>query len=83
METKVDKTTLEKVGRRIQFTNLFFVPRVNSGGGLALYWKSNVDVDVQSSSNWHIDAIINHGVNDTWRFIDFYGDLDTASRENS
>ena len=83
METKADKPTLERVGRRIHFTNLFFVPYVNSGGGLALYWKSNFDVDVQSFPNHHIDAFINHGVDDAWRFIGFYGDPDTASRENS
>lgn len=37
METKVEKYILERVDRRIQFTNLFVVPRVNTGGGLALY----------------------------------------------
>ena len=83
METKADKPILERVGRRIHFTNLFFVPRVNSGGGLALYRKSDFDVDVQSFSNRHIDAFISYGVDDAWRFTGFYGDLDTASQENS
>ena len=83
METKVDKPTLERGGRRIHFTNLFFVPCVNTGGGLALYRKSNFDVNVQSFSNRHIDAFINQGVDDAWRFTCFYGDRDTASRENS
>ena len=83
METKADKPTLERVGRRIHFTNLFFVPCVNTGGGLALYRKSNFDVNVQSFSNRHIIAFINQGVDDAWRFTGFYGDLDTASRENS
>ena len=83
METKADKPTLEKVGRRIHFTNLFFVPCVDTGGGLALYWKSDFDVDVQSFSNRHIIAFINQGVDDAWRFTGFYRDLDTASRENS
>ena len=83
METKVDKPILERVGRRIQFTNLFFVPRINSGGGLALYWKSELVVDVQSFSNRHIDAFINHGADDAWRFTGFYGDPETASRDNS
>ena len=46
METKANKPLLEKVGRRIQFTNLFFVPCINSCGGLALYWKSDFDMDV-------------------------------------
>ena len=59
METKVEKYILERVGRRIQFTNLFVVPRVNTGGGLALYWKSDLDVDLQTFSNRHIDVIVN------------------------
>ena len=58
METKIDKPTLERVGRRIHFTNLFFVPHVNTGGSLALYWKSDFDVDVQSFSNRHIDGCL-------------------------
>ena len=79
METKADKPTLERVGRRIHFTNLFFVPCVNTGGGLALYWKSDFDVNVQSFSNLHINAFINQGVDDAWCFTGFYGDLDRKS----
>ena len=59
METKVEKYILERVGKRIQFTNLFVVPRVNTGGGLALYWKSDLDVDVKTFSDCHIDVIVN------------------------
>ena len=83
METKADKPILEKVGRRIQFTTLFFVPCINLGRGLALYWKFDLDVDVQPFSNRHVDAFINHGVDDACRFIGFYGDLDTANQEHS
>ena len=83
MEAKADKPTLERVGKRIHFTNLFFVPRVNTGGGLALYWKLDFVVNVQSFSNHQIDAFINQGVDDAWRFIGFYGDPDIASQENS
>ncbi|KAK9993994.1 hypothetical protein SO802_023697 [Lithocarpus litseifolius] len=83
METKVDIPVLERVGRRTHFTNLFCVPRVNSGGGLALFWKSDLVVDVQSSSNCRIDAFINHRVDDAWHFTSLYGDPDTASREHS
>ena len=59
METKVEKYILERVGRRIQFTNLFVVPHVNTGGGLALYWKSDLDMDVQPFFDRHIDVIVN------------------------
>ena len=74
---------MERVGRKVHFTNLFFVPRVNTGGGLALYWKSEIVVDVQTFSNLHIDVIINQGADDTWRFTGFYGDPNTTSQKNS
>ena len=83
METKAKKYILERVGSRIQFTNLFVVPHVNTGGGLALFWKSDLDVDVQTFSTNHIDAIVNQRVDDAWRFTGFYEDPDTANQENS
>ena len=83
METKAKKYILERVGSRIQFTNLFVVPRVNTGGGLALFWKSNLDVDVQTFSTSHIDAIVNQRVDNAWRFTGFYEDPNTANQENS
>lgn len=42
-----------------------YVTRV---GGLAFLWKSLVDIDVDSASLNHIDAIINKGKDDAWRF---------------
>ena len=83
METKVDKVVLERIGRKIQFSNLFVVPRHNIGGGLALYWPADMKVDVQTFLASHIDVIIDLGVNDTWRFTGFYGDPETANRESS
>ena len=82
METKSEKSTIERIGRKTQLTNTFVVPQVNNGGGLALLWKIDFQVDVQSYSERHIDAFIDHGVDDAWRFTGFYGDPDTASRED-
>ena len=83
MEKKVDKVVLERVGRKIQKSNIFVVPRHNIGGGLALFWPTDMSVDIQSYSDQHIDAIINHEVDDAWQFTGSYGDPDTASLEDS
>ena len=64
MKTKVEKYVLDRISRKIQYSNLFVVPRHNTGGGLALFWKIDSNVDVQSFSDRHIDAIIKHGVDD-------------------
>ena len=83
MKTKVDKFMLERVGRKIQKCNIFVVPRHNIRGGLALFWPNDIQVDIQSFFDSHIDVIIDHGVDDVWRFTGFYGNPDTASREDS
>ena len=83
MEIKVEKSVLVRIGRKMQYNNCFEVPRHNTGGVLALFWAVDSNVDVQSFLDNHIDAIINHGVDDAWRFTGFYGDPETANWENS
>lgn len=51
----------------------FGVLKVTIGGGLALFWKKGVAVDIESSSLNHIDVLINKGKEDEWRFTGFYG----------
>ena len=65
METKVEKYVLERIGRKIQYSNLFIVPCYNTGGGLVLFCKTDFNVDMQSYSAHHIDTIIDRGVDDT------------------
>ena len=62
METKVEKYVLECIGKKIQYTNLFVVPHHNTGGGLALFWKTDFNVDVQSYFDCHIDARNGNGL---------------------
>ena len=46
---------------RILFYGCFTVPSNDRGGGLALLWKKEVDVWVDSFSNYHIDSIVHGG----------------------
>ena len=74
---------MERIGRRMQFNNIFVVLWVNRGGGLALLWRDDISLDVQTYFGRRIDSFLNHGVDDAWRFTGFYGELDTASQEDS
>lgn len=56
------------------------VSKFNQGGGLVLLWKSDLKLRVDSSSLNHIDAIIDEGRENTWRFTGFYGALETFNR---
>ena len=81
-ETKLDRDGFRRLKRKLDFQLGFEVPRVGLGGGLALLWRDNVDIDVQTSSPYHIDALINqNGV--IWHFTRFYGHLETSRRGES
>ena len=83
METKVDRDDIEKIRRKIQFVDYHVVPRQNRGGGFAFLWTDTITVDVLSSSERHIDVVIDQGMDDAWRFMGFYGNPDTTNREDS
>lgn len=64
----------------MDFSAGFAIPIIGLGGGLALLWVDNVDLNIETSSPHHIDALINQdGV--VWCFTGFYGHLETARRE--
>ena len=56
---------------------------VTRGGGLALFWKKNFSVFVESSSLHHIDVVINKGKENARRFTGFYGALKTHHRDET
>ena len=62
---------------------MFVVPHPNQGGGLALLWKEDIVVDVQTALDSHIDAVVDQGMDDAWWITGFYGNPDSASREDS
>ena len=68
---------------RILFDGCFTVSNDEGGGGggLALLWKTGLDVWVDSFSKYHIDFIVHGGSENAWRSTGFYGDPDT-SRQN-
>nr|POE64005.1 hypothetical protein CFP56_02038 [Quercus suber] len=60
------------------------VPSKGRSGGLALLWKRDIRVEVQTFSENHIDAIIVPGRGSPrWRLTGFYGNPETSKREES
>ena len=49
-EIWADETRLKQIKKDIQFDCLFFVPKVNRGGGLAILWKNSINLLVESFS---------------------------------
>ena len=74
METKLSKEAMTKKKFTLGFTEGLVVASNGSKGGLALLWKKEVMVDVQTFGPWHIDAEVGR-VDGTgkWRFTGFIG----------
>ena len=82
-ETLADEARLEYVKNRIQIDKKCVVERINRGGGLVLFWKNDLVVDVISSSLNHIDAVINKDTEAAWLFTGFYGEPESHRRHES
>jgi len=82
-ETLANEARLDYMKDQIHFDNKFFVQRVNKGGRRVLYWKNNIEVDVESSSLNHINATINKNSREAWHFTGFYGVPKTHKRQES
>ena len=50
---------------------------------MAIFWKEGCDFSIDIYSSNHIDAIVNKGKEDEWRFTGFYDEPDTNNRLKS
>lgn len=59
------------------------IPSVRHRGGLALLWKEEEDVHVQTYSPNHIDVLILTDLAKPWSLIGFYGWLEEQRKHES
>ena len=57
-ETKHDGKWMEWLRWKLEMPNMLVRDSDGASGGLALFWRRGVDVDVKSLSKYHIDSII-------------------------
>ena len=69
---------MERIKSRLGLANGLIIPYVGRKGGLALLWAREVDLEIKSYFQNHIDAIINEGEHSfKWRLTGFYGYSET------
>ena len=79
-KTWADKARLDKLCDELNFDEKWVVDIITRAGGLALLWKSSISIKVVDSSLNFIDAIVNDGQEDSWRFTGIYGFLDSRRK---
>lgn len=70
METKIDRCRLDAIRQRLGFKFGVF-DREGIAGGLSLWWKEGMDIQVLSYSKFHIDVWVEQ--NNPFRATLFYG----------
>ena len=84
VETKVKHKHMEKIKFSLGFSNGLIVPSRGRSGGLAFFWSTDVNLEIKSYSQYHIDATITeHDNNFTWRFTGFYDHPESNLRKDS
>ena len=83
VKTLIDDARLEFVQRSIGFDHRWIVPRVGKGGGLVLYWKASINLKVEDSDRYYVDAVIDKNTENEWKLTGFYGEPDITRRHEA
>ena len=84
IKTKSNDEWMVMVWDKCRFKHGFFVASNGSSGGLAMLWKENVKLDVQTFSMSHIDAWVDGGSGvGWWHLMGFYVHPETGRRPES
>jgi exonuclease III len=83
-ETKLEERRLEWLRWKLNMPNMIVKNPVGQSGGLAIFWKRDVDLRVVGFSlKYHIDTEITEADGFVWRFTGIYGDPHTEGKEKN
>jgi len=80
LETHVYKSRVEGLKHTLGYANAFAVSSSGRSGGLAIFWNSDIKIDILPYSQYHIDAIIHEERCEPWRLTCVYGEAQTSER---
>ena len=83
METKRSVIEMKQITDDLPYQRVFVIPSVGRSGGLAMIWKEEVNLHIQTYTQNHIDAIIYSNMGSAWRITGFYGQPDANRRHET
>lgn len=81
-ESKCNREGSERLKVELNFEECLCIPSLGKKGGLILMWDEDLQAQVLSSSEGHINVIIKDKEG-WWRFIGFYGNPESHKRKES
>ncbi|KAJ1283965.1 hypothetical protein BS78_03G168000 [Paspalum vaginatum] len=82
-ETKMDRERIERFRWILQMPNVVVKDYVGYKGGIALFWKRDVDVTLKSISKYHIDVVVKEEDGRDWRLTGIYGQPRAEEKEKT
>ena len=64
---------MKKIQTDLRYDNMLAIPCIHRASGLAMLWKEEITLHIQTYSQNHIDNYIMIDPNNPWRFTSFYG----------
>ena len=83
MKTRLDKGGFKKHCKEVSFQNKLIVKNPNSGGGVALLWKSEVKLEVVNYTENPILAKVVEEDGFVWHLTGFYGWPEASQKRKS
>ena len=83
METKRTVEEMRRIQEDLPYRCMLTVPYTQRRGGLALLWKEEVNLHIQTYSPHHIDALIFNDEQHLWRLTRFYSWLEESQKKES
>jgi hypothetical protein len=82
-ETKLVGREMEFLRWKLNMPNMVVVDSVGRSGGLALFWKREVDVSLRWKGRYHIDVDVTEENGTKWRLTGIYGESRVGEKENT
>ena len=82
-QTRLDKDGFMHHCRELAYPNKLIIKKPNSGGGLALIWKEEIQLEVINYTNNHVLAKVVEDDGFQWFLTGFYGWPETNQKHKS
>jgi exonuclease III len=82
-ETKMDKDKVQGFRWKLGLTNCMAKSCEGKSGGLAVFWRKEINLHIRAISRLYIDADVTEEDGFVWRLTGFYGEPSSEKKEVS
>ena len=82
-ETKMIEKEMDWFRWKLGMPHMTVVDSKGRSGGLALFWRKGVDVQLRRKGRYHIDVDVVEDNGSRWRFTGIYGESKSGEKENT